>query len=81
MLNYLTKEKSDVFVSFPSGFGRSLCYQFPAAVNSNKVTIVFCSQLDRIKVRCFVKKTYFLTWSYIRFFSYSIAITVYLQLI
>lgn len=39
VINSLMEEKRDNFVIMPSGYGKSLCYQFPA-VYTNGLTVV-----------------------------------------
>ncbi|XP_065200983.1 ATP-dependent DNA helicase Q5-like [Planococcus citri] len=41
--------ENDIFISMPTGSGKSLCFQLPAAVQSNKVAIVFSPLLALIK--------------------------------
>ncbi|XP_055711512.1 ATP-dependent DNA helicase Q5 [Phlebotomus papatasi] len=45
----ILKGKNDVFVSMPTGSGKSLCFQLPGVLQENKVTLVFSPLLALIK--------------------------------
>lgn len=43
--------RNDVYVSMPTGSGKSLCFQLPAVLEQDKVAIVFSPLIALIKVR------------------------------
>ncbi|XP_052132762.1 ATP-dependent DNA helicase Q5-like, partial [Frankliniella occidentalis] len=45
----IVKRKGDVFVSMPTGSGKSLCFQLPAVLHSDKVALVFSPLLALMK--------------------------------
>lgn len=47
--SFLTGKK-DVYICMPTGSGKSLCFQLPAALHKDKVALVFSPLLALIKV-------------------------------
>ncbi|XP_026820111.1 ATP-dependent DNA helicase Q5-like [Rhopalosiphum maidis] len=47
----IMKRDSDVIVSLPKGYGRTMCFQLPVIVSIQKVSIVFVALTSRIKVQ------------------------------
>lgn len=45
----IIKRKEDVFVSMPTGSGKSLCFQLPAVLHKDKVALVFSPLLALMK--------------------------------
>ncbi|XP_055695152.1 ATP-dependent DNA helicase Q5-like [Lutzomyia longipalpis] len=45
----ILKGKSDVYISMPTGSGKSLCFQLPGVLQENKITLVFSPLLALIK--------------------------------
>ncbi|XP_068158554.1 ATP-dependent DNA helicase Q5 [Drosophila tropicalis] len=48
-VNAAVKRKQDVYVSMPTGSGKSLCFQLPGLMRENQLTIVFSPLLALIK--------------------------------
>jgi len=48
---FSTLDDKDIFVSMPTGSGKSLIYQFPAALQERQFAIVFSPLLALIQVR------------------------------
>ncbi|KAF0760101.1 ATP-dependent DNA helicase Q5-like [Aphis craccivora] len=42
------KRNADVFISFPSGYGRTMCYQLPSLIHWNKMSIIIMPRVTRI---------------------------------
>ncbi|XP_059621065.1 ATP-dependent DNA helicase Q5 [Phlebotomus argentipes] len=45
----ILKGKCDVYISMPTGSGKSLCFQMPGVLQENKITLVFSPLLALIK--------------------------------
>lgn len=63
MANIVFEGNTDVILSFPSGYGRTVCYQLPSLIYLKKMTIVIIPLVSRIMVSVdFPTKVMVLKW-------------------